>query len=235
MQVDGDAATALESLMREHEAVLVREGDQPVGVLTRTNVVTLLRLALGHGLGRRPRHPVVLRMIGPAGAGKTTLLIRTLPRLRHCEAAVVMTDEAPSPAAPEERLGGAPVVHEPRAGWRMSLYGWIEQLAEAQLVLIEDTGALPYLGGAAMDDILVLVVPAGLEGEIAEGALHHTAGVVLTRLDSAPAGFDLAAARDRLRSVNPHLAVFGTAASRDDRGLDEWADWIEQRVLPYRY
>lgn len=232
MQADADATTAIETLAREHEAVLVWEGEQPVGVLTRTNVVELMRLALTHGLGRRAARPIVMRVIGPRDAGKTTLLVRTLPLLRRCEVAVVMTDEEATSGV-EEEFEDARMLRAPEAHWCRALYGWIEKLAEVQLVLIEDTAALPALGGAAMDDILVLVVAAGLEEQIAESVLDRAAAVALTRLDAAPASFDLPAARARLQSANPLLAVFGTAALRDDRGLDEWVDWIEQKALSW--
>lgn len=231
VQADEDAADAVEALLDEHEAILVRDGDEPVGVLTRTNVVNVLRLALGQGLGRRFPHPTVLRLVGPAEAGKTTLILRTLARLPHCEAAVVMTDEAPYAGPPDEDLGGVRILHAPEARWRRGLYGCIQELSAAQVVLIEDTADLPTLGANAMDDLLVLVIPAGREGEVSGERLIEASAVVLTRLDDAPAGFDLDVARDRLRGVNPRLPVFFTAAARDARGLEAWADWIEHQVL----
>lgn len=107
----------------------------------------------------------------------------------------------------------------------------MERLADAQLVLIEDVASLPDLGRGSIDDLLVLVVAAGLEDRISTRRLRQAAAVVLTRLDVAPQHFDLDAARDWLRSTNPGLGVFGTAALQDDRGLAEWVDWIERRVL----
>ncbi|CAN0510057.1 unnamed protein product, partial [Phaeothamnion confervicola] len=122
-------------------------------------------------------------MIGPPEAGKTTLLVRTLALLRRCEVAVVMTDQDAQPGAADDRLPDG-VVHAPEAHWTRALYGWIAQLEEAQLVLLEDTASLPNLGGAAMDEVLVLVVPAGLENQIAAGVLGRAAALVLTRLDT---------------------------------------------------
>jgi Ni2+-binding GTPase involved in maturation of urease and hydrogenase len=77
----------------------------------------------------------------------------------------------------------------------------------------------------------VLVVCAGREAEIADQAIKRAAAVVLTKADAAPAAFDPAAALAALQARVPGLAVFCTAAGCDERGLEEWADWIERRVL----
>ena len=233
MQADETAQRALEALLDDRLAVLVRDGQRPVGVLTRTNVIDFVHSALIHDVGKRTAHPILMRVVGPADAGKTTLLARTLPLLRHCPTAMVTADP-PGPVSTSEAVPdaeAAAVLHVPEAHWARSVHGWITQVAEARLVLLEDEAPLPYLGGGLMDDALILVVCAGREGEIADQAIKRAAAVVLTKADAAPEGFDPAAACSTLRGRVPSLAVFCTAAGSDERGLEEWAEWIERRVL----
>jgi Ni2+-binding GTPase involved in maturation of urease and hydrogenase len=231
MQADETAQRAMEALLDDRLAVLVRDGERPVGVLTRTNVIDFVHTALIHDVGKRTAHPILMRVVGPADAGKTTLLARTLPLLRHCPTAMVTADP---PSVAEAATGaepGAEVLHVPEAHWARSVHSWITQVAEARLVLLEDEAPLPYLGGGLMDDALILVVCAGREGEIADQAIKRAAAVVLTKADGAPPEFDPAAACAALQARVPSLAVFCTAAGADERGLAEWADWIERRVL----
>ena len=231
MQADETAQRALEALLDDRLAVLVRDGERPVGVLTRTNVIDFVHTALIHDVGKHTAHPILMRVVGPADAGKTTLLARTLPLLRHFPTAMVTADPPGVPEAATGAEAGPEVLHVPEAHWARSVHGWITQVAEARLVLLEDEAPLPYLGGGLMDDALVLVVCAGREGEVADQAVKKAAAVVLTKADAAPAGFDPAGACSKLQARVPGLAVFCTAAGSDERGLVEWADWIERRVL----
>lgn len=232
VQADAEAMTAFDALAGEHEAVLVRSGPRAVGMVTRTDLLDVVRRALTHGLGARAAYPVVLRMIGPPGAGTTSVLARTLPLLPHCETVVVVADADEPSSGALQRLAGTRVLHAPEATWHRGLYGWIERLAPAQLILVEEHADLSSLGGGAMDDVLVLVVPADALDGIAPTTLNRAAAVVVTRLNVAPVGFDLAASTGRLRATHPTLAVFGIAA--DDSRLREWADWIERKVLARR-
>ena len=190
---DADADEAIAALLAGSEAAIAWEDGEPVGLLTRADVMRIVRFALARGIGQRTSRPVVLRLVGPAGAGKTTLVIRTLQR-----------------------------------GLRDAMEG----LRDAQLVIVEDRDGPPVVTPGVGGDLQVLVVPPEGIGDLSEASLREAQAVVVTRLDEAPAGFDAGRARDALCAANPRLAVFGVAAAHDDRGLDEWAAWIERRVLP---
>lgn len=229
---DADADEAIAALLAGSEAAIAWEDGEPVGLLTRADVMRIVRFALARGIGQRTSRPVVLRLVGPAGAGKTTLVIRTLQRLRRLRTAVVQANSAVPAGGADARIEGAPVVDAPEAHWRRGLRDAMEGLRDAQLVIVEDRDGPPVVTPGVGGDLQVLVVPPEGIGDLSEASLREAQAVVVTRLDEAPAGFDAGRARDALCAANPRLAVFGVAAAHDDRGLDEWAAWIERRVLP---
>ena len=116
---DVDATDAIEALLGDAEVVFVWDSGVPAGILTRSDVLAIVRAALGRGIGRRHPRPCVLRLAGPAGAGKTTLIIRTLPLLGRIDTAVVQANAAE--AGDAGALAGARAVDDPHAHWRAGL------------------------------------------------------------------------------------------------------------------
>jgi CBS domain-containing protein len=227
---DADADAALEALLAGSEAVVAWEEGRPAGLLTRSDVLDIVRQALSQGIGRHRPRPVVMRLIGPAGAGKTTLMIRTVALLRRVEAAVVQanaTEHAEGPA-----IGGSPVVDAPEAHWRKGLADCVAALGDRQLVIVEDRDGPPMTGPGIGEDLQVVVVASGGVADVDPGALRDAQAVVVTRMDEAPDGFDLGAETARLRTGVPTLPVFGLAPGHDDRGLESWRAWVEEQVLP---
>jgi len=227
---DIDADAALQSLFSGREAVVAWEGDHPVGLLTRSDVLDIVRTAIGRGIGRRRARPIVLRLVGPAGSGKTTLMLRTVALLRQVEAGIVQVN-APAPSG-DQHMGGAPVIDAPGAHWRKGLAACVNQLGDRQLVMVEDRDGPPEAGPGLGEDLQVIVVAAsGLAGVEPE-RLRDAQALVATHMDEAPADFDLDSERARLTAGNPHLEVFALAPGHDDRGLSDWRAWIERQVLP---
>jgi len=231
---DADALGAMAELMGGREAVVVWDGadEQPVGVLTRTDALRLMRTALDrHYAGRRTR-PVVVRLIGPEGAGKSALIIGTLERLRRCPATVVIQANPAhrgGPAAPA--TGGVRVIDAPEVHWAKGFGQVIGRLPDAQLIMVEDRDGPPALGHGIGEDMQVLVVaPAHLDA-ISQASLREAAAVVITNLDRAPAAFDFEAAVAALRGHSAALPVFGVSAADDDAGMEAWSRWLEARVL----
>jgi Ni2+-binding GTPase involved in maturation of urease and hydrogenase len=227
-----EALDAMRELLAGREAVVVwREGDgQPVGVLTRTDALRLLRTALDQHYRRRRQRPVVARLIGPAGAGKSTLIMRSIERLRRCQVTVIQANprHRGAPAAPA--LGPARVVEAPEVHWAKGFAEVLGLLPDAELILVEDRDGPPALGHGFGEDLQVLVVPALRLGEITPESLEEAAAVVITNCDRAPADFDLAEAERRLRARNAWLPIFAVGAA-DDPGVDDWCRWLEARVL----
>jgi len=228
---DVDAAEAMQALLSDSEVVLVWDAGVPAGVLTRADALALVRAALDRGMGRRHPRPVVVRLAGPAGAGKTTLLIRTLPLLGRLDVAVVQAN-AQERGEPAE-LGGARAVDDPGAHWRSGLQRAVERLSDAQLILVEDRdGPLEPSRGIG-EDVQVAVVAAAECGEVLPVALEEAQALVVTRCDEMQAP-QLEALAEGLRERLHGVEVFGVAAGHDDRGLEDWARWVEGQVLSRR-
>jgi Ni2+-binding GTPase involved in maturation of urease and hydrogenase len=229
-----DANEALAALLGDREAVVVwGEGERPLGVLTRADALRILRSAMVMELGVRHLRPVMFRLVGPAEAGKSTLLLRTIERLRRCDVAVVQANTERTEAAPSETMAGAPVLDARDAHWAKGLERAAKMLPDAQAIFVEDRDGPPVLeswsgfGG----DVQVIVVPPERVAAVPPDTLREAHALVVTKLDLAPEGFDLEAARTALHEHAPHLPVFGVAALHDDRGMEAWSRWVEGQVL----
>ena len=225
--LEADAAEAIAALVDDAEVVVVWDSGVPAGVLTRTDVLGLVRGALGRGMGRRHPQPVVVRIAGPAGAGKTTLLVRTLALLPALDVGVVQAN-APAGAA-GVKLAGARAIDAPDAHGRAGLARAVERLSGAQLILVEDRdGSLEQSRGIG-EHLQVAVVPASDLHGLTSDVLEDTAAVVACRADQVDAAsLDFAVADLRRRC--PRLRIFALAPGHDDRGLTEWARWLEGEV-----
>jgi Ni2+-binding GTPase involved in maturation of urease and hydrogenase len=227
---DQDAAEAVEALLSDAEVVFVWDSGVPAGILTRADVLAMVRSALGRGIGRRHPRPVVVRLAGPAGAGKTTLLVRTLPLLGRIDTVVV---QANAVAAGEEgSLAGVRAVDQPEAHWRAGLKRATEQLSDAQLILVEDRDGPVDLVRGIGEDAQVAVVPLAEVDDLTDEALDDAQALVVTKADEVEA--DVAVRLDAVRDRFPRVPVFAVAAGHDDRGLDAWAGWMEGQVLSRR-
>ncbi len=229
---EADADSGMRALMGDAEAVLVREAGLPVGVITRSDVLGILRTALGRGIGRRHPRPTVIRIAGREGAGKTTLIMRSLAHLGQFETVVVQANGStatPDDAAP----AGVTEVVEPSAHWRSGLERVVARLAESELILVEDRdGDLDLAHGIGED--LQVAVAAVLEiDDLTANRLADAQAVVVTHLDAAPEG----AARDAVASLKqrcPGLAIFTVGAQAGDEGLNEWVRWVSAQVMRRR-
>jgi Ni2+-binding GTPase involved in maturation of urease and hydrogenase len=227
---DTDAAEAIEALLSDAEVVFVWDSGVPAGILTRSDVMAMVRAALGRGIGRRHPKPLVLRLAGPAGAGKTTLLVRTLPLLGRLDTAIVQANCVEAREA--GTLAGARAVDDPHAHWRAGLKRATERLSDAQLIFVEDRDAPIDLSHGIGEDAQVAVVPVGEVDELSHGALGDAQALVVTRVDELTGDRDVRL--DAIRERFARIPVFPVAAGHDDRGLDAWVRWIEAQVLSRR-
>ena len=224
------AMEAVEAMMGNEAVVAMAEG-RPVGILTRTDALDLVRggLATTH----RVIPPLVLRFVGPAHSGKTTLLLRTTAGLKDCHVGVIETNPDP----PEQRLPahvyGAPVAYAPAAHWRKGFRDAIEHMGGLDVILVEDRDQPPEASIGLGEDVQIVVVPLADAGTISVSSLVDAQAVVLTKPDEAH-GADEAAERARLRRANPNLGVFVVGLGEDDRGMRTWQMWLEARLLQHR-
>jgi len=229
---EADADEAFEALLGGKEAVLAWEDGAPAGVVTRADAMSVIRSALARGIGRRHGRPVVVRLVGPADSAKGALLRRTIPLIRHVRSGVVRAAaHAPDAEPAPGRLHGVPVIEAPEAHWRAGLHRALERLSDVQVVLVEDADGPAAATKGVGEDHQVLVVAAPDLDSLVQSHLSDVAAVVVTRLDAAPE-VDMDEVRADLNANDPGLPVFGVAVERDDRGLDEWRDWMLAQVLP---
>jgi Ni2+-binding GTPase involved in maturation of urease and hydrogenase len=221
---DADADAAMRALIGDAEAVLVRDAELPVGVITRSDVLGIVRTAIGRGVGKRHRRrPTVIRLAGRAGAGKTTLIVRSLAHLGRYDAVVVQANGSAEDV-------GVPVVRDPSAHRRAGLDRVVSRLADAQLILLEDRDGAPDLAHGIGEDLQVAVVPVGEVGELTADRLADAQAVVVTHADTA-SRHETQDAVAFLEELCPGLAIFVVAVARDDRGLDEWVRWVGRKVM----
>ena len=224
---DSDADAGMRALIGDAEAVLVRDAELPVGVITRSDVLGIVRTAIGRGVGRRHPRPAVIRLAGRAGAGKTTLIMRSLAHLGRYDAVVVQANGSGSGSAED---AGIPVVRDPSAHWRAGLDRVVSRLADAQLILLEDRDGAPDLAHGIGEDLQVAVVPVGEVGELTADRLADAQAVVVTHADTA-SRHETQEAVASLEELCPGLKIFVVAVARDDRGLDEWVRWVSRHVM----
>ena len=224
------AMEAVEAMMGNEAVVAMAEG-RPVGILTRTDALDLVRGGLA--TTRRVMSPLVVRFVGPARSGKTTLLLRTTAGLKHCHVGVIEANPEP----PEQRLpahvNGVPVAYAPAAHWRKGFRTAIEHMGGLDVILVEDRDQPPEAGIGLGEDVQIIVVPLADAGTIRVSRLVDAQAVVLTKPDEA-SGVDGAEERARLRRANPNLGVFVVGLGDDDRGMRTWQMWLEARLLRHR-
>lgn len=230
VSADADAGQAMGPLMGEAEVVLVRDAGTPVGIITRTDALAVVRAALAKGIGRRHHRPLVIRVAGPAGGGKTTLIMRALARLDTVDAVLLQANgTAGTPATT-----GIEEIVDRSVHWRAGLARAVDRLADARLIVVEDRDGAPDLAHGIGEDLQVAVMPITDAAIVEAERLGDAQAVVLTHADEvAPAEADAAAAR--LEELCPWVTAFRVAAAREhDPGLDEWVDWVARQVMRRR-
>ncbi len=231
---DASADAGMRALMGDAEAVLVRDAGLPVGVITRSDVLGIVRTAIGRGIGRRHPRPTVIRIAGPAGAGKTTLIMRSLAHLGQFDAVIVQANMAAADAEAAEEVASAEAagvreVVEPAAHWRSGLERVVGRLADAELILVEDRDGELDLAHGIGEDVQVAVVTARDAATLTASQLADAQAVVVT--DAAALGSDgVAAVVASVLARCQGIEVFVLASVQDDDGLAEWVRWVSMQV-----
>jgi len=229
LPAEEDADRAMAALMRDAEVVLVREEGLATGILTRADALAILRTALGRGVGRRHRHPTVIRVAGAAGTGKTTLIMHTLGHLPAVDAVVLQVNRPTGP----ETAGEAREVLDGSAHWRAGLARAIDRLQDAQLILLEDRDEEPDLSRGIGEDLQVALLTPAEAHRLTADRLRDAQALVVTRADGASAEA-LATAAEACRERFPGVQVFALGPGPGDPGMEEWAGWVRRQVMRRR-
>lgn len=187
------------------------------------------------------RKVVALNIMGGAGCGKTTLLEKVIPLLKaRVRIGVLEGDLATVKDAARIDALGVPVIQLLTEGGCHLTATLVEQalgrlpLADLDLVLIENVGnpicpANFDLGEHAR--ICVLSVAEGDDKPAKYPYLFKVADlVVITKTDLlAHLNFDVSAARQAIRVVNPSAPIVATSVQLAPT-IQEVANWIQQRA-----
>lgn len=181
-----------------------------------------------------------VNLTGSPGSGKTSLLERTLETLpRDARVGVLTGDIQTEDDAERLRRYGFPVRQINTGGAscldaRMIERGLADwRLDDLELLLIENVGNL--IGPAAQDlgetaKVVLLSVTEGEDEPLKYPSIFHEAELMLfNKTDLLPyVPFDLAAAEENARRVNPALEILRVSCLRKS-GIAEWLAWLGSR------
>jgi Ni2+-binding GTPase involved in maturation of urease and hydrogenase len=216
------------ALLDGREAVVVwpEGGGRPVGLVTRGDVLRLVRLALETGIAERRQHPLALLLAGPRGAGKTALVLRAIDRLRAWDVVVVQADNELCRVRGEVRPG-VRVIEVPEAHWARGLEHALPALDGADLIVLEESdppagSAQQFLGGLQV----VVVAEPDLQWLTAD-RLRAADALVITQLDPPKEPGRLEASLVGLRRSRAGLPIFRIGPAAADPGIADWVAWLE--------
>ncbi len=230
-RAENSAEIALNQLFEGKEAVLVWQGAEPTGILTRSDVRRLVNEALVRGIGARGAQvPVVVRFLGPEGGGKGTLIMRTLPLLRHCQMGLVTSHEPPEDFD-RNSLEGCPALFGQDIKGPVGLDQTVRDLGDVQLVLLDDRPDDYLAAGGIGEDLRALVIPVSELQSLKPETFASADALIVTKLDLDPS-FDFSGYRKWIMDEYPDLTVIGVAAALGDRGMHAWRRWLQRGYLP---
>ena len=192
-----------------------------------------------------------LNLVSSPGSGKTTLLVSTIRQLAgSLPVAVIEGDQQTSHDAERIRATGVPAVqintgkgcHLDARMVGQALQAlpadWMEGGTRGGLLLIENVGNL--VCPAAFDlgeahKVVILSVTEGEDKPLKYPDMFRAADVLLlNKCDLLPhLDFDIEQAETWARQVNPDIRMLRVSATRGE-GLDEWLDWLRERVAAAR-
>ena len=177
-----------------------------------------------------------LNLVSGPGSGKTTLLCKTITMLAGLPVAVIEGDQQTSMDAERIRATGAPAV-QINTGKGCHLDAHMVghalnrlELKDNSLLMIENVGNL--VCPAAFDlgeahKVVILSVTEGEDKPIKYPDMFRAASLMLlNKIDLLPhLEFDVNAAMDYARRVNPQIRVIQLSATRGE-GMDEWLQFL---------
>ncbi|MEW6574078.1 MAG: hydrogenase nickel incorporation protein HypB [Bacillota bacterium] len=183
-----------------------------------------------------------VNLVSSPGAGKTTLLEQTLARLRDkykigvIEGDIYTTRDAERIAGQEVevvQINTAGVCHLDAPMIARAL----EELEESRydLIFIENVGNLvcpaEFDLGEDLKVALLSVTEGGDKPAKYPLIFREARAVVINKSDLLPyTDFDLEAAHNELKAINPEIKVLVVSAKTGE-GIEEWCTWLENLIL----
>lgn len=187
----------------------------------------------------------VLDLMASPGAGKTSTILATIAALRdRYGIAVIEGDIASRVDADKIKAHGIPAVQINTGGACHLESDMIQRavavlpLDELDLIIVENVGNLVcptefFLGEHAK--VMILSVPEGHDKPYKYPNIFQISeAVILNKVDTMPVfDFDEAEFDGVVKSLNPQAPIFKIAATKG-QGIDEWAEWLAQRIEQVR-
>jgi hydrogenase nickel incorporation protein HypB len=186
-------------------------------------------------------HVYVVDLLASPGSGKTSTILATIEALRdEFNIGVIEGDIASNVDAKKISNQGIPAVQINTGGACHLEADMIKRavdvldLERLDLIIIENVGNLVCptdfdLGENAK--IMILSVPEGDDKPLKyPGVFQVSQAVILNKTDTLPVfNFDTEAFEKAVHELNPHAPIFPIAATKGT-GVDDWADWLAERI-----
>ena len=183
-----------------------------------------------------------LNLISSPGAGKTLLLEKTLEGFAPGRRVAVLTGDIQTDndarrlaryGFPVQQITTAGACHLDARMVERHLANW--DLSSIGLLLIENVGNLVCPTSYDLGEDAKVVILSVAEGDDKPlkypGIFHRAELLVLSKIDLLPyVPFDIAAARDNARKVNPAIEIV-EVSSTTGAGLDSWRAWLDRRAV----
>ncbi len=183
-----------------------------------------------------------LNLISSPGAGKTLLLEKTLEGFAPDRRVAVLTGDIQTDndarrlaryGFPVQQITTAGACHLDARMVARHLANW--DLSSIGLLLIENVGNLVCPTSYDLGEDAKVVILSVAEGDDKPlkypGIFHRAELLVVSKIDLLPyVPFDIAAARDNARKVNPAIEIV-ELSSATGAGLDTWRAWLDRRAV----
>jgi len=183
----------------------------------------------------------LLNLMSAPGSGKTTTVLRTIDALRDTyRIGVIEADIDSTVDADRVLAAGIPAV-QLRTGGLCHLEAEMTRdglsgldTASLDLVILENVGNLvcpAEFDTGASKNAMILSVPEGDDKPLKYPLMFSTCdALIINKIDTiASFDFDLAAVKERVKKLNPDIAIFEISA-KTGQGVEKWAAWLETQV-----
>jgi hydrogenase nickel incorporation protein HypB len=184
---------------------------------------------------------LVFNFISSPGSGKTLFLERTLEALPRDLAVAVLTGDVQTDndarrlarvGFPVQQITTAGACHLDARMINRALAAWAGQRFD--LLLIENVGNLVCPTSYDLGEERKIVLLSVTEGDDKPlkypGAFFKSKVMIMNKLDLLPyVPFDIQAARDNARRINPNIEIFETSCTTGE-GLEAWNTWLRLQI-----
>ncbi|MDR1131511.1 MAG: hydrogenase nickel incorporation protein HypB [Oscillospiraceae bacterium] len=183
----------------------------------------------------------LMNLMSSPGSGKTTTLLRTIEALRDRFRIGVMEADIDSAVDAEIVAAAGTKAIQLHTGGMCHLDAGMTESGidefgteDLDFVVLENVGNLvcpaEFDTGASFD-VMLLSVPEGDDKPLKYPLMFSkVSALLINKIDVKPYfDFDANAVRERVKRLNPDIAVFEISAKTGE-GIEEWADWLAEKI-----